>query len=117
MSTLPGRRCVGRKAGVYHGDGRAEILLLQVAVEASELAYKEHPFVDNRSAGKAGYIGITVRLLKLTSDNIEFLFKCKSAWGVCRPLHKALHDKRHAFAGNLTENFRMGWYNTPSEKW
>ena len=51
MGSLPAWIGIGRETGMYHGNGRFEILILQIRKESTELSNQEHSFIYDRPAG------------------------------------------------------------------
>ena len=116
MRSLPARSCVRTETGMYHCDSGLIILILQIPEELAELSYKEHSFVNDRTAGKRYYICIITALLKHTSDHIEAAVKVDSLFNLLRALDKRLHDARHTVNSGLSEYFRMYRHFSPAEE-
>ena len=52
MSSLPARCCIRTETGMYHSNSRLIILVLKISEKLTELTYKEHSLVYDRTAGK-----------------------------------------------------------------
>ena len=50
MSSLPAGIGVGRETGMYDGNSRLVILILQIRKEGAELSHQKHSFIYDRPA-------------------------------------------------------------------
>ena len=116
MSTHPARIRVRTETGVNRCDCRLVIRILKILKEESQLFYKEHTLVYNRSTAQRYDIGVIITLLKHTAGNIETTVKVKSLLHVCRLSDKSLHDVRHLCDCLVTDQFRMSREITPAEE-
>ena len=116
MSSLPAGVCIGTETGMYDGDGRFVILILQILEEGTQLMYQEHALVYNGSAGKGYHVGIVVGLLKGPAGHIELSIEIQSLFHIRRTLHEALHDARHLLQRLGSENGRYGGNLSPAQE-
>src|SRR5699024_6767881 len=112
----PARVRVGAETGMYDGDSRLVILILQIRKEGSELVHQEHALVYNRPAGKGYHIGIIIGLLEDTAGHIELPVKIQSLFHIRRPFYKALHDTRHFLQSLASQHRRNGGHLSPAQE-
>ena len=116
MGTFPAGIGIGGETGVYHGNGGFVIFTLQICEEGTQLAYQEHSFIYDRSAGKRNYIGIIGRLLEDTSCNIKSAVKGQTFFHIGRLFHESLHDIGHALYCLMSQHIGEGRHFTPAEE-
>ena len=116
MCSLPARVRVGTETGVYHGDGRFIVFVLQIAKEGTQLSYQEHTFVYDGTAGHGYYVRIFITLFKDTAGDVQFPVKFQSFFHTGRFFDERLHDVRHTDSRFMTENIRINRDFTVTEK-
>ena len=116
VGPLPAWVRVGAETGMYDGDSRLVILILQIRKEGSELVHQEHALVYNRPAGKGYHIGIIIGLLEDTAGHIELPVKIQSLFHIRRPFYKALHDTRHLLQSLASQHRRNGGHLSPAQE-
>ncbi len=116
VRAVPGRRGVGREAGVHDGDRSPVRLALQILIEAPQLAYQEHSLVDHGAGGQRTDIGVLRALLEFAADDIQSAVELNSLLHVLWPSDEALADAGHAVPCRRTENIRIGRNLPPSEE-
>ena len=116
MCSLPAWICVGRKTGMYGCNCRLIILILQIGEELTQLLYKEHSFIYDRSARKRSNVAVIVGLLEYTACHIQLAVKIKSLLHIFRSFDERLHDAWHTSSGLVGKLVRMNRYLSPSEE-
>ena len=116
MSSLPAWICVGRETGMYGCNCRLIILILQIGEELTQLLYKEHSFIYDRSARKRSNVAVIVGLLEYTARHIQLAVKIKSLLHIFRSFDERLHDAWHTSSGLVGKLVRMNRYLSPSEE-
>ena len=92
---LPARVRVRGKPGVYHGNRRLVIFILQVRKEGAKLPHKEHALVHDSPARQTDHISHIRGLLKGSSQYIKLSVKVNAFLHTRRLFEKRLHDAGH----------------------
>ena len=97
VCSLPAWIGIGAESGMYHGNGRFIIFILQIRKKSSKLPYQKHTLVDNGPAGHGNHISIVIALLKNSSGNVQLPVKIKPFLHTFRLFDKGLHNMGHTF--------------------
>ena len=107
MGSLPAWVCIGAESGMDSSDSRFIVFILEIRKESAELAYQEHTFIHNGTAGHRNHISIIVTLLEDSPGNIQLPVKIQSFFYIFRFFNKGLHDMRHTLFGLVSQDIRI----------